>query len=54
MPDPQQKTGQASLSDIVQNNGPQGGQASFNDIIQRPYANPDLLQRNRGSSSSHR
>jgi hypothetical protein len=36
MPDPQQKTGQASLSDIVQNNGPQGGQASFSDIVQQP------------------
>jgi hypothetical protein len=33
---PQEKTGQASLSDIVQNNGPQGGQASLNDIIQSP------------------
>jgi hypothetical protein len=36
MPDPQQRTGQASLSDIVQNNGPQGGQASFSDIVQQP------------------
>jgi hypothetical protein len=37
MTDPQQKTGQASLSDIVQNNGPsQGGQASFDDIVQQP------------------
>jgi hypothetical protein len=40
MPDPQKQTGQASLSDIVQNNGPSSsgssGSASFNDIVQNP------------------
>jgi hypothetical protein len=45
---PQEKTGQASLSDIVQNNGPsQGGQASFNDIVQQP-TQPDVAPEKSG------